>query len=169
MPNGPAYAIDLPAIAAAAQANAEAHSHFVVTLKAMPATELDAMVMRLNATVEPQIDCLACGNCCKTLMINVEPEAIPRMAAALGMGEAEFCKNHVAKGSSGLSLMNAIPCAMLHQNRCTVYAARPEGCASFPHLHQPGISKRLFFVMNHYAICPIVYHVVEAMKQELGW
>jgi Fe-S-cluster containining protein len=74
-----------------------------------------------------------------------------------------------SSGSNGITLINEMPCPMLSHNKCTVYAARPSGCASFPHLHEPGISRRLFFVMNHYGICPIVYHVVEALKQEVGW
>jgi hypothetical protein len=168
-PKSPTYAIDLPGITAAAETNADAHVLFVAFLKGMSPEAVDELVIGLNNAVAPQIDCTACGNCCKTLMINVEEAAIPRMSVALGLSEAAFCQSHVASGSSGLSLMNAMPCPMLSHNKCTVYAERPSGCASFPHLHEPGISRRLFFVMNHYGICPIVYHVVEALKQEVGW
>ena len=33
---------------------------------------VDQMVFRLNKEVTPQIDCTKCGNCCKSLMINVD-------------------------------------------------------------------------------------------------
>ena len=163
------YDINLAAIALAAESNIENHAAFVDFLKQADTKEIDEKVMGLNALIEPQIDCTSCGNCCKSLMINVEDAAIERLSVALHLSTENFTTQYIEQGSSGMNLMKAIPCPLLKDNKCTAYAARPEGCSSFPHLHEPGFTKRLYFVMNHYGMCPIVYHVVEGLKKALGW
>ena len=112
---------------------------------------MDTLVHALNAGISPNIDCTECGNCCSKLMINVEDEAIERLAKTLNLSTEAFIGTYIEKGSN-INIMKAIPCPMLMEKKCTVYAARPEGCASFPHLHEPGIRSRLHFLMNQQLI-----------------
>ena len=64
--------------------------------------------------------------------------------------------------------MNKIPCHFLHENKCTVYEARPTECREFPGLHKPGFIKRSFATFMHYGRCPIIFNVIEALKKELN-
>jgi hypothetical protein len=50
-----------------------------------------------------------------------------------------------------------------------VYENRFSSCREFPHLHKPGFNTRLFETFMHYNICPIVFHVVEKLKQALAF
>ncbi len=86
--------------------------------------------------------CHRCGHCCSggTGAVWVEPSEIPALAAALDLGEAAFARAHLRTlpdprtGELRLSLREeGGRCALLAgTNRCTVYAARPEHCRSFP-------------------------------------
>ena len=46
---------------------------------------------------------------------------------------------------------------------------RPADCASYPNLHKDGFLSRLVFVLNSYAVCPIVFNVYEHLKDEMGF
>ncbi len=142
---------------------------FAGFLKQQNELEVDEKVHRLNTVIEKEIDCTACGNCCKTLMINVTESEASRAAARLQLNRDEFDEKYLEKGSHGMMLINAIPCHFLENNKCTIYEDRFEGCREFPALHLPSFTKRLFTVMMHYSRCPIIFNVVEQLKSETGF
>lgn len=147
----------------------EENIRFAAFLKQQNEEQVDEKVHQLNAIVEKEIDCTTCGNCCKTLMINVTDEEATRAAARLELNRDDFDKKYLEKGNHGMMLINAIPCHFLHENKCTIYEDRFEGCREFPALHLPSFTKRLFTVMMHYNRCPIIYNVVEQLKSEAGF
>lgn len=147
----------------------EENSLFVSFLKQKDTNITDKQVYALNKLIEPQIDCTSCGNCCKSLMINVTEEEATRVAARLQLSRKEFDEQYLEKGGYGLMVINTIPCHFLTDNRCTVYEDRFAGCREFPALHLPYFTRRLFTVMIHYSRCPIIYNVVEALKTETGF
>ena len=129
---------------------------------------VDQMVFRLNKEVTPQIDCTKCGNCCKSLMINVDDADATRLSDYLEIDKDFFYSKYVERSSQGsLAVMNRIPCHFLQENKCTVYDARPTECREFPGLHHAGFTKRLFTIFMHYDRCPIIYNVVERLKEEV--
>ncbi|MFP5040071.1 YkgJ family cysteine cluster protein [Parasediminibacterium sp. JCM 36343] len=149
--------------------NKEAENlRFKQYLLTLPGIDVDAIVHSLNDTISRHIDCTACGNCCKSLMINVtEPEA-DVLAAHLQQTREGFDSQYLEKGSS-MMVINAIPCAFLNENKCTVYEHRFSGCKEFPAMHLPHFNKRLFTTFMHYNRCPIIYNVVEALKLETNF
>lgn len=128
---------------------------------------VDRMVQKLNDAISPKIDCTRCGNCCKSLMINVTVPEADRLAAHLQLTRTDFDNKYLEKGSNGMMLMNSIPCSFLTVNTCSVYEHRFEGCREFPAMHLPGFSRRLFTTLMHYGRCPIIFNIVEAMKEQL--
>ena len=130
---------------------------------------VDELVFQLNESISSQIDCTQCGNCCRSLMINIDSEDAQRLAAHLHTSAKKFEEKYIEHSSEGtLAVMNAIPCHFLHENKCTVYAARPKECREFPALHHKGFTERLFAVFMHYGRCPIVYNVIEALKTKIA-
>src|SRR5689334_7392481 len=104
-------------------------------LKQKDSAVIDEMVFRLNDEITPQIDCTKCGNCCKSLMINVNDTDAARLSAHLNLDNETFYKKYIERSSQGsLAVMNKIPCHFLHENKCTVYEARPTECREFPGL-----------------------------------
>ena len=129
----------------------------------MPAAEVDALVYRLNEQITPKIDCTTCGNCCKSLLINVTEEEADNLSKHLQQSREVFDNQYLEK-SNTMMLMNAIPCTFLKEEKCTVYAHRFAGCREFPAMHLPNFNKRLFTTFMHYSRCPIIFNVVEGLK-----
>lgn len=140
---------------------------FIDFLKQENGLELDNKVKELNETITSKIDCTACGNCCKTLLINVSEKEADNLSDFLKMNRKCFEEKYIEKGSNGMMLMNTIPCSFLNDNKCTVYEHRFEGCKEFPAMHLSNFKERLFTTFMHYARCPIIFNIIEQLKKEL--
>lgn len=130
---------------------------------------IDLLVQQINAVVEPAIDCTACGACCKTLMINVEPPEVERLSSRLGMAPGEFKQQYIEESLQGQLVVNQVPCHFLAGTRCSVYEDRFSECREFPHLHRKNFKDRMFGTLVHYAMCPIIFNVVEELKIRSGF
>ena len=98
--------------------------------------DIDKLVAELNNTITPQIDCTACGNCCKSLLINVTEEEADALSGHLNQSREAFDELYLEKSGS-MMLMNAIPCNFLDDKKCTIYEHRFAGCREFPAMHLP--------------------------------
>lgn len=130
----------------------------------LDSASLDQAVFELSASIAPKIACTECGNCCKSLMVNIDEDEANHLAAHLGQKRSEFDANYISKGESGKMVINAIPCHFLKDNSCTVYSHRFAGCKEFPAFHVPDFNKRLFTTFMHYDRCPIIFNVIEKLK-----
>ncbi len=147
----------------------EENTVFRSFLQQQDGDEIDSIIGRLNHTVSAQIDCTVCGNCCKSLMINVTEEEAGHLAAHLQQTRESFDETYLEKSDGGRMLMNTIPCSFLSDDKCTVYSHRFAGCREFPGLHLPQFNKRLFTIFMHYERCPIIFNVVEQLKMDLNF
>lgn len=160
---------DLSIIQNAAECNEEENDLFRIFLKQQDSVQVDEIVHTLNGMISAQIDCTQCGNCCRSLMINVEPVEANNLAAYLHIPAAEFKHAYIEESEQGQMVINTIPCHFLKHNRCSIYAHRFNECREFPHLHKPAFTSRLFGTFMHYGRCPIIFNVVEALKIELSF
>jgi Fe-S-cluster containining protein len=135
----------------------------------MDSGELDERVNRINDEIAPQIDCTACGACCKTLMINVTAGEATRLAGHLQLATGAFEEKYIEKSMEGQRIMKSMPCSFLCGTTCSIYEQRFNECREFPHLHRTNFKGRLFGTLVHYAICPIIYNVMEELKTETGF
>ena len=160
---------DLQLIAHLADQREEENDHFQSFLASEDAASIDARVFTLQADITPKIDCRQCGNCCKTLMIEVTQPEADRVAEVLGVESDQFVAENLEKGIGQRMIMNAIPCRFLEELSCTIYTDRFAGCREFPALHLPGFTARYFTTRMHYGRCPIIFNVLEALKKELSF
>ena len=130
---------------------------------------IDEMVFRINENISPRVDCTKCGACCKTLMINVTPCEAESVAQYLDMSTSRFKEKYMEESMQGQMIMNRIPCHFLENTICTIYEQRFTGCREFPHLHRKNFKNRLFGTLIHYAICPIIFNVIEQLKVETAF
>jgi Fe-S-cluster containining protein len=156
---------NLVEIAAIAEKNEATNYAFINFLQQLNSTTLDNLVHQLNKEITPKIDCTSCGNCCKSLMINVTEQEADLLANHLQQSRENFDALYIERGSSGTMLINKIPCHFLQDNKCTVYEYRFEGCKEFPAMHLPQVQQRLFTVFMHYHRCPIIFNIVEQLKK----
>ena len=158
---------DLTLIACLALEKEEENDRFRVFLLTFDTESIDKWVFKLNEAISAVIDCTQCGNCCKSLMINISEEEANRLSDHLLQSRKDFDKQYVEKGNHGMMLMNQMPCHFLQNNKCTVYEHRFEGCREFPAMHLPDFQKRLFTTFMHYGRCPIIFNVLEQLKEVL--
>jgi Fe-S-cluster containining protein len=147
----------------------EENLEFIDFIKQQDGLLLDNKVKELNDIITPKIDCTTCGNCCKSLMINVTNDEANNLANHMQLSRKQFDEKYIETGSSGMMILNKIPCHFLKENKCTVYAFRFDGCKEFPAMHLPNFKERLFTTFMHYNRCPIIFNVIEHLKKELKY
>ena len=143
------------------------NDEFQAFLREINSQELDKAVNELSDAISPQIDCTQCGNCCKSLMVNIDEAEATNLATHLGQTRETFDEKYISKGESGRMVINSIPCHFLVENSCSVYEHRFAGCREFPAFHIPDFNKRLFTTYMHYDRCPIIFNVMENLKDML--
>ena len=159
---------DLDKIKALAILRKEENEKFRRYLKNRNLHKTDALVHRINEEVAPRINCTTCGNCCKELSPYLNKEDLNNLAQATRKSIEEVIATYTEKDEEGVSFTH-LPCTFLADNKCTIYQHRPQTCHSFPHLHNPGFTSRLRRVIDNYAICPIIFNVIERLKLEIGF
>ncbi len=145
------------------------NDRFRIFLKQQDGTQIDTIVHQLNDEVTAQIDCTQCGNCCKSLMINVTDEEVESLAINLQTGVAAVKEKYIEESEQGRMIINTIPCHFLSGTKCSIYQYRFTECREFPHLHKPHFNRRLFGTLMYYAMCPIIFNVVEKLKLALDF
>ena len=138
-------------------------------LKRQDGTAVDVLVHEINEEITPKIDCTQCGNCCKSLMINVTPVEAQSLSTYLIEPLALVKEKYIETSEQGQMIINTIPCHFLADSKCTIYDNRFTECREFPHLHKDNFTTRLFGTLMYYAMCPIIFNVVEALKERLAF
>ena len=103
------------------------------------------------------------------LMINVTPTEAENVSAHLQISKEQFKEKYVEESMQGQMIMNKIPCHFLEGTMCSIYEQRFTECRGFPHLDRKNFKDRLFGTLVHYAMCPIIFNVVEELKLETGF
>lgn len=163
----PSLVTNLQVINSFAAEREDENDDFRIFLKNMDSIEVDEVVHHLNDSITPQIDCTQCGNCCKSLMINITPDEANTLSKQLNMNLPALKEKYIEESGEGQLIMNTIPCHFLNGTSCSIYANRFTECREFPHLHKDNFTSRLFGTMQYYAMCPIIFNVVEALKISL--
>lgn len=156
-------------ISAMAEEREEENFSFRSFLQHVDTETLDEKVHHLNNIITPQIDCTVCGACCRQLMINVTEEEKMAVANHLTISPEAFKENYLEESMQGKLIINTIPCHFLADSKCSIYENRFTECRAFPHLHETNFKGRLFGTLVHYAMCPIIYNVIEQLKPEVGF
>lgn len=130
---------------------------------------LMSVVNALTEEITAQIDCTQCANCCRMTTTRVEDNDMARLAAALDMSIPDLREMYLiyVEDEGGYWQLPA-PCPLLEENLCSVYEARPTACREYPFLHNDFRAHSISRIRNTF-ICPIVFNVVEELKDALGW
>ena len=164
--------VDIPYIEQASQAKEEENLAFREFVKAdleVPDRRLNALVQQTTQEVWAHIDCRTCANCCKTRHPTFNRSELPRIAEYLGITVAELRARYLASDPDiGKYTTRELPCPFLHENLCSIYDVRPSACSGYPHLHR-NFRSRLWQVLDNAGTCPIVYHVLERLKERVGF
>jgi uncharacterized protein len=140
---------------------------FITFIKEKDSRYIDHLVMDLNKYFSTKIDCTACGNCCTKLRPILAESDIDLLVKGKKMTRSKFKKEYVEMDEEGDMLFKNLPCSFLKNHKCTIYHYRPEDCQEYPNLHKIEFTERIYGILENYSICPIVFNVIEALKERL--
>lgn len=115
-----------------------------------------------------KIDCLQCGNCCRSYSPRFKTTDIKRISKYLKMKDGDFINTYLYVDSEGDYVLQSKPCPFLgSDNYCSIYEARPSDCARFPYTDEDVILKRQPLTLKNSSFCPAVYYVLERLSATL--
>ena len=143
---------------------------FVKWTKSISSPRVDRLAKETDAQVFEKIDCTRCAHCCQTLQPAFTDTDIARISRHLGQPRTDFTHTFLEKDEFGEMLMNRLPCAFLVETgHCSIYDVRPNGCRDYPNTQKSDFSQRAFAHSMNTVTCPAVYHILEVMKQRIGY
>jgi uncharacterized protein len=132
---------------------------------------LDKTITALEKEVWKEIDCLSCANCCKTMTPTYNARDLKRISAHFKMTVADFKKKYLKQERGGeRDWMNKwTPCQFLNldDNKCSIYAIRPDDCSGFPHLTKK-FKDYVHIHKQNVEYCPATHRLVEKMMEKVG-
>ena len=134
----------------------------------------DRRLRFLAEKIEANIDCTQCANCCRVGEVPLIDRDIEKLAKFIGVSRDEFIRDYTQPAAEGeliLKRTDEAGCVFLQGNLCSVYEARPQNCANYPHLVRGtgSIDSRMWEFLKRTEHCPIVYNWMEAVKTDIGF
>jgi uncharacterized protein len=133
----------------------------------------DRRLRRFGEDIEAEIDCTQCANCCRVSEVGITDRDIEKLAKFIGVTREEFLRDSTQRDETNDLILKKTDagCVFLKDNLCTVYEARPQNCANFPHLVRGSgsIASRMWQLVDRAEFCPIVYNWMEKVKEDIGF
>ena len=131
-------------------------------IKTLKPKELDELFFEAHDEAFEEIDCLKCGNCCRTTSPVFKPEDIERLASRFRLKSREFIHKYLYKDADDDYVLKETPCPfLLEDNYCAVYEDRPQACRSFPHTNHRKMHNYINLARANAKICPAVVKVLD--------
>jgi uncharacterized protein len=129
---------------------------------------LDDIVHELHYEEFEKIDCLECGNCCKSISPAIYESDIRRMASSLRIKTSEFTGEYLLKEESEDYVFQKTPCPFLDDdNSCRIYNSRPRACREYPHTDRKRFFQILDLTTKNAKICPAAFNIIGHLKERL--
>ncbi|MDR1676561.1 MAG: YkgJ family cysteine cluster protein [Tannerella sp.] len=157
---------DLSKIKHLASVRENENIRFRTYLKGKDLIKVDRIVHQLHKEITGLIDCTLCGNCCRDLKPKLHKEDLARLAQLENTTPENYTDNYCEEDISGIFL-HTMPCRYLEGKKCSIYESRPEECRHFPYTDKEKFIFRLWGMLGFYAICPIVFNLMERLKDRL--
>jgi uncharacterized protein len=136
-------------------------------LKKMKPKELDALFHAAHEEKFKNMDCLACGNCCKTTSPIFLQTDIDRLSRVFKMKSSKFIDQYLWRDEEGDFVLKSSPCPFLGEdNKCLVYEERPKACREYPHTNRKNIHGILGLSLRNTLVCPVVHEIFQDFNKE---
>jgi Fe-S-cluster containining protein len=111
-----------------------------------------------------KIDCLKCGNCCKSYSPRFKTTDIKRISRHLKVKESAFIDKYLRLDIDGDYVTKTVPCPFLGaDNYCRIYEERPGDCARYPYTNEDVLLKRQQLTQKNSTVCPAVHFVLQKL------
>jgi len=126
----------------------------------------DLKIQAVHQRISDRTDCLACGNCCRSLGPRITDKDVERLSKVVRMKSVDFIQTYLKVDEDGDMVFKAMPCPFLGaDNYCAVYESRPKACREYPHTDRKKFYQIYMLSVKNAETCPIVYEVLEEIKQ----
>lgn len=126
--------------------------------------KLDREIELLHEEACNEIDCLACGNCCRSLGPMILSSDIDGLTKPLRMKAADIMNTYLRTDEDGDMVFKEMPCPFLGtDNYCAVYQNRPKACREYPHTDRKKFHQIFNLSIKNAETCPIVFKVLEGI------
>lgn len=150
--------------------SAEQENRFLFKkMKRMNPDKVDDLFHSAHFAEFESFNCLTCANCCKSISPIITHRDVDRMAKSQGMKPSAFVDKYLEVDSDGDYVFRSSPCPfLLDDNMCIIYEHRPKACREYPHTDRRRMHQILNITLKNTAVCPVVFNVVERIKDELS-
>jgi Fe-S-cluster containining protein len=157
--------MDIESFQSSSQNKRSENKKFLQSLKKKDPRKVDDSFHRLHEEVFEEIDCLKCGNCCKTTSPIFYQTDIERVAKPLRMKPGDFIEKYLRIDEDKDYVLKSSPCPFLGaDNYCSVYEDRPKACREYPHTNRKKMVQITELTYKNTLVCPAVFEMVERMK-----
>ncbi|MEA4975100.1 MAG: YkgJ family cysteine cluster protein [Paludibacter sp.] len=131
--------------------------------------KMDVQIHALHDRYSAEIDCLSCGNCCRSLGPRITDKDVDRLAKHFRMKAVDFISQYLRTDEDGDMVFKTMPCPFLGaDNYCAVYENRPKACREYPHTDRKKFYQIYMLSVENASTCPIVYKVLQDLTDESG-
>jgi len=156
----------LAEIRSLAYKNKKEYATFFRQVSAKSPGKVDEAFQTLHEEVFAEVNCLDCGNCCKSLGPKLNSTDIRRISGFLRIKVSEFEEKYLRLDEDNDFVFGIMPCAFLSEdNSCRIYEDRPRACREYPHTDQRKMHQVLDITLKNIAICPAAFEIVERLKK----
>ena len=147
----------------------KAYQKTIQQLKKLKPYDTDELFHTQHEEVFSEIDCLQCGNCCKTAPPLLLNEDINRISKKLNLSVKNFMQEYVVKDEDGDLVLNQSPCPFLgSDNFCKIYEVRPNACREYPHTNRKKMHQVFDLTIKNAEICPAVVRILNNIEKTLA-
>ena len=130
--------------------------------------KLDEQFRKLHEELFSGYDCSQCRNCCKMYCGMIPQEDIEKAAGQFSMSGKDFVERFLEYDLGEMSYKTKhCPCDFLKDDGdCALGDCKPVNCRKYPYTDQPDRMGSLLSIIESAAVCPVVYEILERLKEE---
>jgi len=126
----------------------------------------DLQIHDLHDRISAKINCLDCGNCCRTLGPRITDKDVERIAKTLRIKQTELIDKYLKVDEDGDLVFKTMPCPFLgDDNYCSIYESRPKACREYPHTDRKKFHQIYKLSVKNASTCPIVFEVLDGISK----
>lgn len=124
----------------------------------------DLQIHDLHDRISSKINCLDCGNCCRTLGPRITDKDVERISKTLRIKQSELIERYLRVDEDGDLVFKTMPCPFLgDDNYCSIYESRPKACREYPHTNRKKFHQIYKLSVKNASTCPIVFEVLDGI------
>lgn len=160
---------DLDSLALLAKERRANTTAYFKRLKKKNPKQLDLIMQDLHEEEFERMDCLTCGNCCKTTSPIFTDKDIDRISKHFRMKAQKFIDQFLERDTEDFMVLKEAPCTFLNENdnTCSIYEVRPKACREYPHTSRRKFIQLTHLTLKNTEVCPAVVNIIEALKKKL--